>query len=228
MKAYGVETDQISGPGWIDSEKYAIAARVPPGTTEDQFRVMLQNLLTQRFKLTLHHEPKELSVYDLIVAKGGPKLKPAAAKDPNDTDSDEPPVGPAAMVLDKEGCPVVRPGVKSGSGKFGPGVTCSRFNKTSMPELATTLRPFVGMEEGLSGIDTVHVVDKTGLTGEFDITLKFHMTMRFPGQPANPEDVEGPDIFAALEQQLGLKLQKTKITLDRIVIDSANRIPTDN
>ncbi len=228
MKAYGLEADQISGPGWIDSEKYAIAAKVPPGTTEEQFRIMLRNLLIQRFKMTLHHEPKELSVYDLIVAKGGPKLKPAAAKDPNDTDSDQPRVGPASMTLDKEGCPVVRPGVMSGSGKFGPGITCSRFNNTSMAELIPSLEAFVGMGDGSFGTGAVHVIDKTGLDGAFDITLKLHVTMRFPGQPANPDDAEGPDIFAALEQQLGLKLQKTKATLDRIVIDSANKIPIEN
>lgn len=229
MKAYGVEMDQISGPGWMDSEKYAIAAKIPPGSTQDQFRIMLQNLLIQRFKMTLHHEPKELSVYELTVAKGGPKLTPAAAKDPNDADSDVPRAGPASMVVDKEGCPVVRPGVRSGSGRFGPGVTCSRFNNTSMPELAKSIEAFVGVEEGSFGIGAVHVVDKTGLIGEFDITLKFHLMPKFPGQPASdPDSMEGPGIFTALERQLGLKLQKTKATLDRIVIDSADKVPTDN
>jgi uncharacterized protein (TIGR03435 family) len=228
MKAYDLETDQISGPGWIDSEKYAIAAKVAPGTTEEQFRIMLQNLLTERFKLTLHHEPKELSIYELMVAKGGPKLTAAAAKDPNDTDSDQPRAGPASMTLDKEGCPAVRPGVSSGSGRFGPGVTCSRFNNTSIEQLITSLEMFIGMADGSFGTESVHVIDKTGLDGKFDITLKVHLVMRFPGQPANPDDMEGPDIFTALEQQLGLKLQRTKETLDRIVIDSANKIPTDN
>ena len=236
MKAYGVEMDQISGPGWIDSEKYAIAAKIPPGTTEDQFRVMLQNLLTERFKLALHHEPKELSVYELIVVKAGTKLTPAKSKDPTDTDSDQPPAGTHAnMTLDKEGCPVVRAGVKSGSGRFGPGVSCSRFNNSSMPELAKTLEAFIGMEDGSFGTGTVHVIDKTDLAGNFDITLKFHLMPKFPGQAAHPPDeasdpdgMEGAGIFTALEQQLGLRLQRTKETLDRIVIDSADRVPTAN
>ena len=104
MKAYGVETNQISAPGWFDSEKYAIAAKIPPGTTQEQFQIMLQNLLTERFKITLHHEARELPVYELSVAKGGPKLTQAAARDVNDLGGNPQP-GPVSMQLDKEGCP---------------------------------------------------------------------------------------------------------------------------
>jgi len=220
MKAYGVESDQISGPAWVDSERYTINAKIPPGTTVAQFQTMLQNLLTERFRLKVHHEMKELSVYELTVAKGSAKLTPAAAKDPNDTDN--------------EGCPVVRPGVSSDSGTFGPGVSCSRFNKTSMAELARTLEGLKSMEDGEFGQNFPHVVDRTGIEGEFDITLKFHLAMKFPGQvstpgqASDPDGVDGPSLTTALEQQLGLILQKTKATLDRIVIDSADKVPVEN
>jgi len=214
----------------MDSEKYTIIAKLPVETTPAQFQVMLQDLLAERFKLTLHHELKEFSVYELTIAKGGPKLTPAAAKDPNDTEPDHPPQGtPASMVQDKEGCPVTRPGVQSGSGTFGPGVNCTRFSKTSVTEMANLFENFLAMEDGTFGTPgKTHIIDKTGLTGDFDVTLKFHLIVRFPGQPPNPDDMEGPTLATALEQQLGLKLQKTKATLDVIVIDHADKVPTDN
>jgi uncharacterized protein (TIGR03435 family) len=234
MTAYGVEIDQISGPAWIDSEKYSVSAKIPPGTTEEQFQTMLQNLLIQRLKLVLHHEIRSFSGYELVVAKGGPKLIPAASRDPNDTAPDHPisdvPT-PTKMEMDKEGCPVARPGVSSGMGRFGPGVTCSRFTNTSMPEFAKSLEPFVSMEEGsLFGAGAAHVIDRTGLEGNFDITLKFHVSMRFPGQAAQtePDMGDGPTLYQALEQQLGLKLQKAKPQMDVIIIDQGDRVPVEN
>jgi uncharacterized protein (TIGR03435 family) len=230
-KAYGVESDQISGPSWIDSDRYTITARIPAGTTQEQFQTMLQNLLAERFKLAIHHEPKEPPVYELTIAKAGPKLTSAAAGDPHDVPPEPAPdiPTPAHMKLDKEGCPVARPGVSSGSGSWGPGVTCSRFVKTSIAQLANTVSQFIAMEDGSFGTGAaVHVIDRTGLEGEYDITLKFHLTVRFPGQASNSDPADGPDISTALEQQLGLKLVRTKTTLDRIVVDQANRVPTEN
>jgi uncharacterized protein (TIGR03435 family) len=77
ISAYGVKTDQISGPGWLESERYDVEAKVPPGSTRPQSILMLQNLLADRFRLTLHKDTKEFSVYELTVAKDGPKLKPS-------------------------------------------------------------------------------------------------------------------------------------------------------
>ena len=80
--AYNVKGYQISGPDWLDSLRFDITAKVPPGTTKEQFQLMLQNLLAERFKLTLHHQSKDLPIYALVVAKGGPKLK-ESVDDPN-------------------------------------------------------------------------------------------------------------------------------------------------
>src|SRR5262249_36858169 len=73
FRAYGLEDAQaqVAGPGWIDSEKYAIVAKVPPGATKEQFQRMLQNLLTERFKLAIHHDSVSLPVYELVVTKNG-------------------------------------------------------------------------------------------------------------------------------------------------------------
>src|SRR5665213_804354 len=80
IRAYGVQTDQISAPDWVkdssdDRTVYTVTAAVPPGTSKEQFNVMLQNLLAERFHLTLHHESKEFPGYDLVVAEGDPKIK---------------------------------------------------------------------------------------------------------------------------------------------------------
>jgi hypothetical protein len=67
--------EQISGPGWIDTERYDIAVKMPRGTTKEQFQLMLQTLLAERFNLAIHHDTKVLPVYDLVVGKNGPKLR---------------------------------------------------------------------------------------------------------------------------------------------------------
>src|SRR5579862_9137335 len=77
MVAYRVDENQISGPGWLDSQRYAIVAKVPAGSTREQLLVMLQNLLAERFHLALHHEMKDFPAYELVIAKGGLKLKEA-------------------------------------------------------------------------------------------------------------------------------------------------------
>ena len=77
-RAYDVWFDQVSGPAWLnDGSAYAyrIDATLPPNTTMEQFRLMLQNLLAERFHLRLHHETKLRPGYELVVASGGPKLK---------------------------------------------------------------------------------------------------------------------------------------------------------
>ena len=73
--AHGMKEYQVSGPGWIGDERYDISAKAAEPVGEEQLRAMLQNLLKDRFKMTLHHEKKELQVYALLVAKNGPKAK---------------------------------------------------------------------------------------------------------------------------------------------------------
>lgn len=65
----------VVGSGWLDSEGFEIIAKLPPGATWPQVRIMLQNLLAERFKLAVHFESKMVSAYTLVVGKGGPKLK---------------------------------------------------------------------------------------------------------------------------------------------------------
>ncbi len=87
MTAYDVKEYQVSGPGWLDTERYDILVKLPAGATKEQVNVMWQSLLAERFGLMLHHEPKEFQVEELVVGKNGAKLKetavdPAAELDP--------------------------------------------------------------------------------------------------------------------------------------------------
>ena len=81
FRAYAVKNYQVSGPGWFDTARYDIAAKIPPGATEEQFDLMLQQMLEERFKLKLHHTTKEFPAYNLVLAKGGLKLKASMPTD---------------------------------------------------------------------------------------------------------------------------------------------------
>src|ERR1700685_4251134 len=82
-RAYGIVRrqceDQVVGPGWIDTDKFDLVATIPAGTTVPQFHQMFQSLLAERFKLVVHHESRQVPVYELVIAKNGPKLKESTA-----------------------------------------------------------------------------------------------------------------------------------------------------
>ena len=217
-KAYGVRHDQISGlPGWSETQAYSIVAKIPPNTTKDQFNLMLQNLLAERFHLTLHHETREFQVYTLLVAKGGPKMKPSLPD-------------PQAETSPPKGFPVLGPGARVATATgYGPlyGSVRSTHRQT-MAEFAEGLGAMVNMSNGdgivRGGPPPAHVIDKTGLTGEFDFTLEFAGAV-FPG---GADESLAPTLFVALEKQLGLKLEKGKAGLDVLVIDHVDKGPTEN
>ncbi len=235
LEAYGLERDQILGPGWIDSQRYTVIATFPPGTSKMRFQLMLQRLLTERFRLSLHHEPKEFTVYELVVAPDGPKLTPAASMNPDDA------AAPAAQseALDKSGCPAaLRPGVKSRRDWFRrTTIGCSRYTKSSTGDLANSLSTFISMQEGgmpAFATNVIHVIDKTGLMGEYDFTLRFYFSPAVNAASLGEFAADAPvgaakaTVYSALEQQLGLQAKKTKALLDVIVIDHADKIPIEN
>jgi uncharacterized protein (TIGR03435 family) len=210
-KAYDVKYYQISGPSWFDSERYDIVANVPPGTTVEQFRVMLQDLLADRFHLKLHKETKEMSIYSLGIARNGPKLKkamPDPPPDPNDAADGAPMAGGGKMAKDADGYPMAITSTPAGS-------FARLANKEHMQWLV----------DMLAGQTRRPVVDATGLTEEYDFSLSW-----IPRPPDAPpaEDAIGPDIFTALQQQLGLKLEPKKGPIEVLIVDRAEKVPTAN
>ena len=220
-KAYGLAGDQVFGPDWITSETYSLNATLRPDTTPEQFQLMLQRLLSDRFNLRGHHEMRELPGYQLTVGKKGPNLKnlklvsdAPEPEDPADGDTaDAPPYPPKRPYKDdKDGCPVFStPGVHFG-GVPGPR-GCLGYQNTSIAELCTNLGGLINFRDGVHG-QAARVLDRTGLAGQYDShTENGFCTLMVCGISATMQQTNGPDDFPplrgiALEQQLGLKLEK--------------------
>jgi uncharacterized protein (TIGR03435 family) len=213
-RAYGVEYYQVFGPDWLtafNSERYNIVGTVAPGTTEARFRLMMQNLLADRFKLTLHKETREMAIYSLTVAKNGPKLKKAAPDPPPDPNAaaDDGDSQPGPLKKDEDGYPILSRGTTMAAMRDHARMA----NKGHMQVLVNFLAGQIGQP----------VVDVTGLTDEYEFSLSW-----VASRPSATEDSAGPDLFAALQQQLGLKLESKKGPIEVLVVDHAERIPTAN
>lgn len=205
QRAYGLKPAEISGPGWMESERYDVVAKVPPGTNEDGFRLMLQGLLTERFQIASHRETKTLQVYLLTVAKGGPKLKEAAPV----VVSDDPEERKAARlkILDgalKQPFTLIRGGTPWSS--FGINGTVEQF------------------AAALSGRTDRLVRNMTNLTGNFS----FHLAYVLDGAKPSADGSIGPFLFEAVEEQLGLQLQPANEKTEVLLIDKAEKVPASN
>jgi uncharacterized protein (TIGR03435 family) len=283
IQAYGVESYQLSIPSSLAGERYEITAKVPEGTTKDQFKLMLQNLLADRFKMQIHRESKEGQVYELSVMKGGIKMKESAPEPPKEeAPAADAPGGPAAspaelaqqraqglaaatlggrgpLKLDKDGFPEMPKGAGGGRGPMTmmmPGKARMKADNQSMEDLVKTLSRQVGKP----------VTDLTGLKGKYDFILtwdgaqmssgpgmgpgrgggmQFAMVTGGPGPGPGPtgggggagdanspisggEQETQPTLFGALQSQLGLKLEAKKGMMELIVVDHAEKTPTEN
>jgi uncharacterized protein (TIGR03435 family) len=179
---------------------------------------MWRNLLAERFGVTLHHESKEFQVEELVVAKGGSKLK-ETAEDPN---APWPP-GPPKMVNGE----LIGPGMVHQIEPFGP--NGPRTHTVAKAQPLSKLTTMMGNQ--------FHhpVLDKTGLTGKYDFTFEFTPDLRgmplpppLPGRAPATVVAPQPDLAAVVLQQLGLGLVASKVTLDVVVVDKAEKVPTGN
>jgi len=237
--AYGVQLDQIEGPGWLkdfnSTYVYSVAVTMDPKTTREQFRLMLQGLLAERFHLRLHHETQARPGYALIVAKGGTQLKEWVAPKEGDL---------SQVAGNVEGFPAL-PATGAGLAMRIPraGQPVLIHVRDSMDSICRMLGQQISRSNGdpLYGPQP-RVVDKTGLPGIYEFTLRFTLAAARrettpPASAGGEASVPGAsdptgnaiDVFAALEQQLGLKLQKVNaVPVDVLVIDSADKVPTEN
>lgn len=208
-------------PGWVYSDRYDIEAKAE-GTPADRMMMgpMFQALLEDRFQLKIHRETKEVPVYALTVPKSGSKLKPLEEGSCTPFDSTKPLMPPVPG--QKRSCGFVQ------AGRNGPNMTLKAFG--------TRLGTFSGL---LGNVLDRPVVDRTGITGMFDIQLEFapdeNTTGAFrggdsttPPPAAFPNDpTGGPSIFTAIQQQLGLKLEPAKGPHGFLVIDHVEK-PSEN
>lgn len=204
--AYKLQEFQVlGGPSWVGSDRFDIEARTAArGASPDQLRLMLQSLFAVRFQLKLHSETREEPIYALVVGKDGQKIKPSADQ-----------LSPEANGPAPEGAGPNRGGMRLGMG--------------SLIGNAVELPFFVNMLS--QRLDRL-VVDRTNLTGRFDIRLQW--TPEFDenalgpgGDPLPSAQTFGPSLFAAIEEQLGLKLEKAKGPVPVFVVDHAER-PSEN
>ena len=204
----------VGGPSWMSSPGYDIEAKAEPDTDRKNLWLMLQTLLADRFQLKMHRETRQLPIYELTVAKSGPKLPPAKPADCVAQPSEGPPHTPG-----KVDCGYVS-GPFQGNGK---GLQI-QGRKVRIPDLIRELSSVLGRP----------IMDRTGFTGDFDLHLSFTPSDALlgfpgfggPGDPGGPRlasDPNLPDIFAALEEQVGLKLVQAKGPVDVLVVDRVER-----
>jgi uncharacterized protein (TIGR03435 family) len=236
MEAYGLQPYQLS-PGWKDSlEAFELSAKVPENATKEQVRLMLQNLLAERFKLAIHRETKELQVYEMVVAKGGPKFKESVENPSQEPSADAQPSD--KPTFDKDGFVIRPPGSPNPpKGRIEVGMGGKhriRAEAETMQDLAERLSSVLGKP----------VIDATGLMGKYDYSLIFEQAALTGGRgnatsvPAGASDANNPlgvasdnavtPIESAVQSQLGLRLVAKKGPADIVVVDHVERMPTEN
>ncbi len=215
----------LNGPGWIDTDRYDISAKPEAKASAAEMAPMLQTLLEDRFNLKVHKEPRDTPVYELTVAEQNPKLRPSK-------DGDCIPIDLTNLsgARPKPGDPAPNY-CGGGRMRMSGDVMSADWDGITMAELAGRMLP--------AYVDRP-VVDRTGLTGRFNVHLEFvpprpvgpiflngqEMPAPAPGAEA-PAEPSGPSIFTALQKQLGLRLSPGKDPLDVIVVDRVER-PSEN
>ena len=207
--AYDIQLFQITGgPGWVDSDLFDIAAKPQASAEHEQVMLMLQSLLADRFQLVIRRDTREMPVYAMIAAKNGPKFKESNESDPN--------------IIDLGG------GGNPAGGASRPGVT-----KIRRGLLVSQEATMAGLAAHLSSILGRTVIDKTGLAGKYDLKVEWQpdenqvamfQAMRVPeGFGAPAADPMGPSLFAALQEQLGLKLEPEKGPVEMFVVERVGK-----
>ncbi|HEY2845321.1 MAG TPA: TIGR03435 family protein, partial [Bryobacteraceae bacterium] len=166
-EAYAVDFDQIQAPDWLADERYDIVANVPPGTTKAQLKLMLQDLLAERFKLALHIVKKDFAVYELTIAKGGFKLNEST----NTLEQSRP--GGPRMPLDANGFPQIPSGTSGMASAVSNGLTHMTARGVPFSLLTGQLGAQLGTITGANTYAMGRIVDKTGLTGKYDFNLEY-------------------------------------------------------
>ena len=211
----------LGGPAWLDTDLYDISAKAPGNAPFDQMAgPMLRALLEDRFQVKIHKQPREVPVYTLTVAKGGLKLQ--ASKTGNCTPVD---LHNLPRNTVKPGDPVPK--------YCGFGTMRGKDGLFTADWYGVTMAEFAGrMLE--NDVDRP-IIDKTGLTGRFDIHLEFARDNAMSGpvrlngadapglSPSSPGTAAGASIFTALQEQLGLKLSADKGPVDVLVIDHVEK-----
>lgn len=194
---------------WVSTESFDIEAKAEGNPTKDQFRLMMQSLLADRFRLVIHREQSEVRLFWLTLArpgKLGPKLLPHSDGPPCESPGGEllPPMCDAQMLIR----------LPDGRQRAASRNTTLPLIAASLPTLGRLGRP---------------VMDRTGRNGNFDYVLEWMPETNTPPapNPASPPEFQGPTFLEALQDQLGLKLESGKGPVETLVVDHVER-PSEN
>lgn len=192
MAAYDAKDYQISGPDWMKTERFDIVAAAPGTISDDVMKLMLQKLLTDRFRMTVHREVKDLPVYAMVIGKNGTKLHESET-----------------------------PGT--------PGRGSMRMNGGGVVFTGVTVQELIDDMSRLRSTGELDrpVIDHTGLKGRYDFTVTLFGTQEEMMAAVNKGDL-GSSIFTLIQEQLGLKLEPMKLPLNMVVVDQADKAPTEN
>lgn len=207
--AYGVRANQVSGPEWLSDQCFDIEAKVPERTAKEQLNAMLRSLLEERFGLKTHRESQTKSGFALVVGKNGPRLQPAApAPNPATTLTQEE-LKQKTKELGQQRMAAMMQRMRENRENGTPlsGLSTASFDSITSEELAARLVRFA----------EAPVIDQTGLTGKYSVTIETWKN----------SDVPGGTIFDAVEK-LGLKLEPRKITLETLVVDQVSKTAAAN
>ena len=226
--AYGVKPQQIVGPDWLGQERFDLAATIPAGNSAAQIPHMMRALLADRFRMTMHTEEREFPVYVLGLAKDGPKFKPSTAIIPAPESGEKPPLvnvaatgGPNGVAIDL-----------GGGSSFTYGDNRFEIRRMAMTSVAEMLTRFVDRA----------VIDRTGLTGTYDIVLAIapddftpliirsaiNAGVTLPPQALRMLDGANADPLSGPLRDVGLTLESRKAPLSVVVVDAISKTPTEN
>ena len=270
VTAYTLKNYQVEGPAWLDTDGYDIVAKVLAGTTKEDFNLMLQSLLAERFKVAVHRETKSMQVYALSIGKGGPKVKEvdaatleaakaAAAAAPAPGRGGQlplppPPPPPPGSIGMTYSTTLSGASGRGGGPPQGKGLTPRTTIRMSNGSMQRSLSGYLTITQLVTALSNAldrPVSDLTELTATYDIDLSWvpdgndgQMPMmrvagamaagmagggdggRAPADAAS--DPGGLNLPQALQASLGLKLEQRKAPAEILVVDHADKNPTEN
>jgi uncharacterized protein (TIGR03435 family) len=237
--AFNVKPYQVQGPDWLRSQRFDILAKMPEGATKEQVPALLQALLEERFKLKAHRENRDNPIYALVIGKDGSKLKEAPVDPESPAQPDAP--GPGGFPFATNGSQIQVNAGRGGATVVSPDLGTTRIvpgpdgmrmeiGKLSMPRFAEMLTPLVDRP----------VIDMTGLKGNYQVALDLPMdallnlarlagvgSAALAARGGQASDPSSSAIFTSV-QQLGLRLESRRAPVEFIVVDSVEKMPTEN
>ena len=229
VTAFGIEEIQLVGlPGWAASERFGVEARTDGSVPNDQVRLMLRSLLADRFGLIVHHETRTLQALSLVTARKdgtlGDRIRRAGTECERITPPPGVPLPPPPPPGPPGGIRPILPKDFDARGNCG-GMAIAGWlsaRKFSMERFAQVLAVYTRRP----------VLDRTGLEGEFNIDLTFTPELETvgpstPGGGPPPPNPDGPSLFTAVQEQLGLKLEAQRAPVEVLVVDKLER-PMEN